>query len=93
MSPLCQLDADPARYTAMPAHSSGWPQRRSGIRERIRSPTPGISAPNKAASSSNTDVNPRYLPLSVPLVVSSQQGAVFYDLPYLEGSDSVTDRV
>lgn len=46
----------------------------------------------KAASASDTSVNPRYLPLSAPLVVSSQGGAVFYDLPYLEGSDTVTDR-
>ncbi|REF95170.1 hypothetical protein DFJ67_1122 [Asanoa ferruginea] len=47
---------------------------------------------DKAASASNTSVNPRYLPLSAPMVVSSQSGAVFYDLPYLEGSDTVSDR-
>ncbi|MEV0714342.1 hypothetical protein [Asanoa sp. NPDC050611] len=46
----------------------------------------------KAATTSDTTVNPRYLPLSAPMVVSSQQGAVFYDLPYLEGSDTVSDR-
>ena len=46
----------------------------------------------KAASGSDTTVNPRYLPLAAPMVVSSQQGAVFYDLPYLEGSDTVSDR-
>ncbi|HEV7712598.1 MAG TPA: hypothetical protein VGP16_30680, partial [Asanoa sp.] len=47
---------------------------------------------DKAASASKTSVNPRYLPLSAPMVVSSQSGAVFYDLPYLEGSDTVSDR-
>ncbi|MDG4821030.1 hypothetical protein O7635_04075 [Asanoa sp. WMMD1127] len=46
----------------------------------------------KAASASDTTVNPRYLPLSAPMVVSSQGGAVFYDLPYLAGSDTVNDR-
>lgn len=46
----------------------------------------------KAATASDTSVNPRYLPLSAPMVVSSQQGAVFYDLPYLSGSDTVNDR-
>ncbi|MEV4533724.1 hypothetical protein AB0J82_07825 [Asanoa sp. NPDC049518] len=46
----------------------------------------------KAASANDTTVNPRYLPLSAPLVVSSQGGAVFYDLPYLVGSDTVSDR-
>ncbi len=46
----------------------------------------------KAASASDTSVNPRYLPLAAPMVVSSQNGAVFYDLPYLEGSDTVNDR-
>ncbi|MEV4618849.1 hypothetical protein AB0J74_09120 [Asanoa sp. NPDC049573] len=46
----------------------------------------------KAATASDTSVNPRYLPLSAPMVVSSQSGAVFYDLPYLEGGDTVNDR-
>ncbi|GIF76215.1 hypothetical protein [Asanoa siamensis] len=46
----------------------------------------------KAATASDATVNPRYLPLAAPMVVSSQQGAVFYDLPYLEGSDTVSDR-
>lgn len=46
----------------------------------------------KQASASDTTVNPRYLPLAAPLVVSSNGQAIFYDLPYLEGSDAVTDR-
>jgi len=46
----------------------------------------------KQAAASDTTVNPRYLPLAAPLVVSAGGRAIFYDLPYLRDGDAVTDR-
>ncbi|WP_173041360.1 hypothetical protein [Phytohabitans flavus] len=38
----------------------------------------------------DTKVNPKYDPVSAPMAVGTQQGPIFYDLPYIS-SDLVTD--
>jgi hypothetical protein len=42
------------------------------------------------ADKSKTKVNPKYDPISAPMAVGTQQGPVFYNLPYIS-SDLVTD--
>jgi hypothetical protein len=42
------------------------------------------------ADKSKTKVNPKYDPISAPMAVGTQQGPVFYNLPYIS-SDQVTD--
>jgi len=42
------------------------------------------------AEKTDTKVNPKYEPLSAPMAVGTQQGPVFYNLPYIM-SDLVTD--
>jgi hypothetical protein len=42
------------------------------------------------AERTDTDVNPKYEPLGVPLAVNGQQGPVFYSVPYIS-SEMVTD--
>jgi len=42
------------------------------------------------AEKTDTRVNPKYDPISAPMAVGTQQGPVFYDLPYIS-SDMVTD--
>lgn len=48
------------------------------------------AALSQEAERSDTEVNPKYQPLGAPMAVSTQQGPVFYNLPYLS-SDMVTD--
>jgi hypothetical protein len=38
----------------------------------------------------DAEINPKYQPLGAPLAVNTQQGPVFYTLPYVS-SDMVTD--
>ncbi|BCB86922.1 hypothetical protein [Phytohabitans suffuscus] len=42
------------------------------------------------AETTKTKVNPKYDPISAPMAVGTQQGPVFYNLPYIS-SDMVTD--
>jgi len=42
------------------------------------------------AERADTDVNPKYDPVSAPMAVNAQQQVVFYDLPFIS-SDMVTD--
>jgi hypothetical protein len=42
------------------------------------------------AEKTDTKVNPKYDPVSAPMAVGTQQGPIFYDVPYL-ASDMVTD--
>jgi hypothetical protein len=48
------------------------------------------AALSQEAERSDTTVNPKYEPLGAPMAVSTQQGPIFYNLPYLS-SDMVTD--
>lgn len=57
----------------------------------VRTATALSSALREEAERAGTSINPRYLPVGVPSVVSSPQGLAFYYLPYIDQHGPVTD--